>query len=177
MYINKKGTVLISTVIILSLMSFLGCFIFKMMKNNNEIGSLYTFNKDIYDLDKKEEEILNEFMKELNKIRADKLNDQHKENNNKEEKSEEGINKAAVLNEENLENKIIKDKSDKEDIFSENFQKEIKDSILEYHKNDHKLYLITSKDNKINRKREIKYIFRNDKVILVPTYKFDDNSE
>ena len=75
MYLKKKATVLISTVIILSLMSMLGCFMFKMMKNNNELGNLYNFDKDIYDLDKDEEEILNKFMEELNKNRRDKLND------------------------------------------------------------------------------------------------------
>lgn len=147
MYLKKKATVLISTVIILSLMSILGGFMFKMMKNNKELGSIYTFNKDIYDFDKNEEEILNEFMKELNKIRADKLSNQRKEGN------------------------------DQEDIFSEDFQKKIKDSILEYHKNDGKLYLLISKDNEINRKREIKYDFRYEKILLVPTYKFYDNSK
>ena len=70
MYLKKKATVLISTVIILSLMSMLGCFMFKMMKNNNEIGNLYKFDKDIYDLDKDEEEILNKFMEDLNKSRS-----------------------------------------------------------------------------------------------------------
>ena len=48
-------------------MSILGCFMFKMMKNNNEMGNLCKFDKDIYDLDKDEEEILNKFMEDLNK--------------------------------------------------------------------------------------------------------------
>ena len=67
MYLKKDATVLISTIIILSLMSTLGCIMFKMMKNNNELGNLYNFDTDIYDLDKGEEEVLNKFMKELNK--------------------------------------------------------------------------------------------------------------
>ncbi len=67
MYLKKTGTALISTMIILSLMSILGSFMFSMMKNNLEIGSLYNFNKDRYDLDKSEEEILSKFMIEINK--------------------------------------------------------------------------------------------------------------
>jgi len=69
MYLKKKATVLISTVIILSLMSVLGSLMYKMMKNNNELGTLYNFDKDIYDLDKDEEEILKKFMKEIDKNR------------------------------------------------------------------------------------------------------------
>lgn len=113
---------------------------FKMMKNNKELGSLYRFDKDIYDFDKNEEKILSEFMEELNEDRADNL-------------SNEG------------------------DIFSEDFEKNIELSILEYNKNNNKLYLITNKGDKINRKREITYIFRDEKIILVPTYKFENNFE
>ncbi|MCE5221418.1 MAG: hypothetical protein LLF98_09195 [Clostridium sp.] len=140
MYLKKRATVLISTVIILSLISMLGCFLYKMMKNNNEMAALYKFDKDIYDFDKDEEEILNEFMKELNKNRADKLSNQ-----------------------------------DKEDIFSESFENKIEDNSLEYDKNKDNFFLTTHKDRqkKIKRKREIIYILRDEKIILVPTYKFE----
>lgn len=145
MYLKKKATVLISTVIILSLMSMLGCFLFKMMKNNNELSNLYNFDKDIYDLDEDEEEILNKFMKELNKNRKEKLENIGEENN--------------------------------DDIFSEDFEKKLEDSVLSYQKNNNKLFLTSNKDNDISRKREILYIFKDKKVILIPTYKFDDKSE
>lgn len=174
---KKKATVLISTVIILSLMSILGLAMFKMMKNNNEMANLYKFDKDIYDFDKDEEEILNEFMRELNKNIGDKLSNQNSENNNQEQENEKSINEELILNKEELENKIIKDKNDKENIFSEDFERKIEDGILEYHKNKDKVFLITNKNNKIIRKREITYIFRNEKIILVPTYKFENNSE
>jgi len=146
MHLKKKGTVLISTVIILSLMSLLGCLMFKMMKNNNESGAIYKFDKDIYDLDKDEEEILYKFMEELNRNRADELNNQSEENN-----------------------------SEEDTIFSKDFIKKIEDSILEYNKNNDKIFLITVKDKDTNRKREIKYIYRNKKIILIPTYKFEDD--
>ena len=144
MYLKRKATVLISTVIILSLMSMLGCFLFKMMKNNNELSNLYNFDKDIYDLDKDEEEILNKFMKELNEERKEEL--------------------------ENIGEEIDKN------IFSEDFEKKIEDSILSYQKNSDKLFLITNKDNNISRKRKILYIFKGERIILIPTYKFEDEA-
>jgi len=143
MYLKKNGTVLISTMIILSLMSMLGCFMFKMMRNNLEITSLYNFDKDRYDLDKSEEEILSKFMTEINRT----------------------ISKS---NKENAED---------ENIFSDDFKKNIEDNTLEYYKDKDKLFLETHKDNEVNRKREINYFFRDEKLILVPTYKFQDEDE
>lgn len=140
MYLKKKGTALISTMIILSLMSILGSFMFSMMKNNLEISSLSNFDKDRYDLDKNEEEILSKFMVEINKS----------------------------IKEANKEN------ADYVSIFSENFKKSIEDSTLEYYKVNDELFLITHKNSEENRKREIKYDFIDEKLILVPTYKFNN---
>lgn len=123
-------------------MSILGSFMFSMMKNNLEIGSLYNFNKDRYDLDKSEEEILSKFMIEINKS----------------------------IKEANKEN------ADYVSIFSENFKKSIEDNTLEYYKVNDKLFLITHKNSEENRKREINYFFRDEKLILVPTYKFNNEN-
>ncbi|WP_315074549.1 hypothetical protein [uncultured Clostridium sp.] len=79
MYLKKRGTVLISTMIILALMTTLGCLMFEMMRNNNESSNVYEFDKDIYDLDKDEEEVLYKCMQELN--------DKYKENQLSEEES------------------------------------------------------------------------------------------
>ena len=146
MYLKKKATVLISTVIILSLMSILGCSMYKMMQNNSEIGNLYKFDKDIYDFHEDEEKILDKFMEELNKSRREQLN---------------------VLNSEN----------NGEDIFSQDFVKNLENSSLEYHKDNNKIFLITNNNNNNIRKREITYVFRKEEIILVPTYKFENNSE
>ena len=132
-------------------MSMIGCFMFKMMKNNNELGNLYKFDTDKYDLDKVEEEVLNKFMKELNENR---------------DKVEDGTN-----------NKV--------DTFLEDFEMKIEESTLNYDKNKEKLFLTTiqnsekriTEENKRIRKREIKYFFRNEKIILVPTYKFEKQAE
>lgn len=137
MHLKKKGTVLISTMIVLSLMSILGCFMFKMMKNNNELSCLYNFDKDRYDLNSNEEQVLNKFMIEINKekVNSEKLN---------------------------------------EDMFSENFNKKIDDNIIEYNKDNNKLLLTTYKEDDVIRKRSIIYSFKGEKIILIPTYNFDD---
>lgn len=143
MHLKREGTVLISSVVILALMSILGCFIFNMMRNNIEVSSLYNFDKDRYDLGRKEEEILNRFMIEINR-------DVNKNNIHK-------------LSEENM--------------FSGDFKKDIEDSTLEYHKADNKLILRTHKDTETIRKREINYFKQKDKLILTPTYKFEEENE
>lgn len=79
MHLKKRGTVLISTMIILALMTTLGCLMFEMMINNNESSNVYEFDKDIYDLDKDEEEVLYKCMQELN--------NKYKENQLSEEES------------------------------------------------------------------------------------------
>jgi len=136
-HLKKRGTVLISTMIVLSLMSILGCFIFKMTKNNNDLSCLYNFDKDRYDLSSSEEQVLNKFMIEMNKER-------------------------------------LNDEEWKEDIFSESFNKKIDDNIIEYNKDNNKMLLTTYKEDDVIRKRSIIYSFKGEKIILIPTYNFDD---
>jgi hypothetical protein len=143
MHLKRRGTVLISTMIILSLMSVLGCFMFKMMRNNLQIGSLYNFDKDRYDLDQKEEDILGKLMAEIN------LN-------------------IPVGEDGNI---------DTSNIFLEDFKKNIDGNILEYYKDDNRLFLKTHNEDETIRKREIYYITKKNKLILVPTYKFENKNE
>lgn len=133
MPIKREGTVIIGTVIILSLMTFLGGILFKMNKNNNELSYLYNFKGDVYDLDEREENELEKFMKELNDI----------------DDEEKGV-------------------------FEEDFNKKIESSSLKYEKDKDKLILKTKKNDDEFREREIEYIFENEKIVLVPTYKFND---
>lgn len=133
MPIKREGTVIISTVIILSIMSFLGMILFKMNKNNNELSYLYNFQGDIYDFDEMEENELEKFMEELNNI----------------DNEEKGV-------------------------FEEDFNKKFDNSSLKYEKDKDKLILETKKNNNKYRQREIKYILKNEKIVLVPTYKFND---
>lgn len=137
MYLKKKGNILISTMIILSLMLMLGNFLFHMMKNNRELEVLYKLDSDIYDMNSNEENILSEFMKRLNE-NIDAVDDEKKE------------------------------------YFNEDFIENINENILEYKKEDKKLYLVTAKDDNTSRKREIKYKIKNGKIILIPTYKFEE---
>lgn len=71
---------------------------------------------------------------------------------------------------EELNNINTKEKN----IFEENFKKEIANSTINYEKSSNKLILKTKKNNGENREREIKYIFKNEKIVLFPTYKFND---
>lgn len=167
MYLKKRGTVLISTVIILALMSVLGCFIYKMMKNNNEMGNLYTFDKDIYDLDEAEENTLKNFMEELNKANS------NKEDGTEEENSEDRIEKHDELNDKELEINNVEDESEIQNVFSEDFVMRLGKNTLEYKKSDNKIFLTTQKSDEVTRKREIEYIIRDKKIILIPTYKFE----
>lgn len=66
MFIKRNGTVVISSVILLSLMSFLGMILFKMTRNNNELSYLYNFDGDVYNLEESEENELQKFMKDFN---------------------------------------------------------------------------------------------------------------
>ncbi|MBA8983033.1 hypothetical protein DFR98_002824 [Clostridium saccharobutylicum] len=77
MYLKKKGNILISTMIILSLMLMIGNFLFHMMKNNRELEVLYKLDSDIYDMNSNEENILSEFMKRLNE-NIDSVDDEKK---------------------------------------------------------------------------------------------------
>lgn len=66
MLLRKRGSVLISSVIILSLMGIIAGFMFKIMRNNNELSSLYNSSIDKYDMSESEEKILYGFMRKLN---------------------------------------------------------------------------------------------------------------
>ncbi|MFT8348274.1 hypothetical protein [Clostridium saccharoperbutylacetonicum] len=66
MLLKRRGSVLISSVIILSLMGIIAGFMFKIMRNNNELSSLYNSSIDKYDMSESEEKILYGFMRKLN---------------------------------------------------------------------------------------------------------------
>lgn len=138
MYLKKKGTILISTVIILSLIVIIGSLMFKMMRNNNELSCLYDSSMDIYDLDSNEEKNLYEFMMQINKK--------------------------------------IKENPDNTNIFSDDFEMKYNSSTLEYKSKNNELRLVTNMVNNINREREIMYSYKQEKIILIPTYKFQDKS-
>lgn len=137
MYLKKKGTILISTVIILSLTVIIGSLMFKMMRNNNALSCLYDSSMDIYDLDSNEEKNLYEFMMQINKK--------------------------------------IKENPDNTNIFSDDFEMKYNSSTLEYKSKNNELRLETNMANNINREREIMCLYKQEKILLIPTYKFQDN--
>jgi hypothetical protein len=66
MLLKRRGSVLISSVMILSLMGIIAGFMFKIMRNNNELSSLYNSSIDKYDMSESEEKILYGLMRKLN---------------------------------------------------------------------------------------------------------------
>lgn len=81
MFVKRKGNVLISTILILSLIIIIGNCSFKMMRNNKEIQNIYCNDGDIYDFRSKEKKLLINFMKNFNKRDvAELLSDDFKEN-------------------------------------------------------------------------------------------------
>lgn len=67
MCIRKEGSALISSIIVLSLMSLLGCMYYKMIKYNIQLEALNYNHSDRYNMSKEENEIIYKFMKEINK--------------------------------------------------------------------------------------------------------------
>ncbi|MVX64847.1 hypothetical protein GKZ28_14210 [Clostridium chromiireducens] len=147
MHLKKEGTVLISTIVILSLMSLLGSFMYNMIRNNVELCNLYSFDKDIFDISKSEEEILFNYMKNINREIKENVKDS------------------------------IDGESNSIELFSEDFERKIDNSTLKYYKSNNKLFLITKNLNNVIRTREIIYNFENDTAILIPTYSFQDSNE
>ena len=67
MCIRKEGSAIISAIIVLSLMSLLGCMYYKMIKYNIQLEALNYNHSDRYNMSKEENEIIYKFMKEINK--------------------------------------------------------------------------------------------------------------
>ncbi|SFC96438.1 hypothetical protein [Clostridium uliginosum] len=126
MFVKKRGSVLISTILILSLIIIITNCAFKMMKNNNEMEYLYKHDGDIYNLKNSEKNSLFEFMQELNKEEIEK-------------------------------------------VFEGDFQKTNSNNTLNYNKEKNIFYLRNCK--KPIQERKVKYIKKNKKIILIPTYK------
>lgn len=140
MHLRKKGAALISTMIILALMLTLGSLMFKNMRNNNELSSVYEFEKDTYDLNTDEEDFLYKSMKKLNeKYKTNQLNN-------------EDVSIESLLSDDLQDNYYT----------------------LSYDKNNKKIILT---NNKVRRTREILCNFNEEKLILIPTCKFQSNSE
>ena len=71
LYLNKKGFVLINTVIVISLLLTISALRFRIIKNNMDISSMYCTDDDIYSINMDEEDIIYEFMTILNKKAED----------------------------------------------------------------------------------------------------------
>lgn len=73
MHIKKDGSALISSMIVLSLMSLLGCMYYKMTNYNIQLEALSYIHSDRYNMDREEETIIYKFMRQINK----EINEKH----------------------------------------------------------------------------------------------------
>ena len=64
--LRKRGFVMINTMIIVSLIITLSCLMFNIIRNNTHIRQIGYLESDIYSVDLNEENIIYEFMDEIN---------------------------------------------------------------------------------------------------------------
>ena len=160
LHLKRKGFALINTIIIISIITTLACFMFKLMRNNRDMSAIYYIDDDIFSVDSDEEELLYEFMKILTEKMA----------------NEEVAKSESNVNETENENSDFVEKTINEDIFNENFKEEYKQGKLVYKKDTDSLKLLVTGDYDALRVRELRYVIRENKAILIPTTNFIDTN-
>lgn len=179
LHLRKKGFALINTIIIISLVTTLGCFMFRLIKNNREMASIYYIDDDMFSIDADEEEIIYEFMKILNKKNE---NIQFNMNEKKEENNDEYEEEKKTYADENVNETgdSVISSSDKEDdyrcLFDADFEEENKGNKLSYNKADDRLILKINGEYDFLRIRELKYVIKGEKIILIPTPNYIDTN-
>lgn len=142
MSVKQSGNILTSTMLFLAFTSIIISFLFKITINNNEISHFEVDKYDLYNIQEVEENLIYNYMKELDKIR-DK------------EKDEEDDEKTN-------------------DMFDNDFSVTIKESILEYHKDEDMFFLDMNLDKDKLIRRKIDYKIENESIILIPTYNYEN---
>lgn len=194
MHIGKReGSILISVVLIMFLMSSLGLFCFKLILYNIQIENLCIFNNDKYNIEKNEEDVLYKFMSDLNDdlkktsendsisttpasvIVNDKTNmDEEKIGINKKEEHEEiidfDINSTTQANVKVKEEKSLNINNSKvEKIFNDSFQKKLDNNKLVYDKDKKELLMYFDNGNSLYKIRKLDYKIKDNRIILIPT--------
>ena len=169
LYLKKKGFALINTVIIISLITTLGSFVFKLIENNRNMDAVHYIDEDIFSVDSNEEELIYEFMKILNKksddVEVETTDERETGESIKEDMDEKDNNKIGMIK-----------KSIKEVVFHKDFQEAYENGRLIYKKDTDSLELAVTGKYDALRIRELRYIIRKNKVILIPTTNFIDTN-
>ncbi|HCW53845.1 MAG TPA: hypothetical protein DG753_08935 [Clostridium sp.] len=144
MYIKKEGSALISSVMVLSLISLLGCMYYKMTNYSIQLEALNYIHSDRYNIDREEEAVIYKFMKLINK-------------------------------------KIQESQVDEEDFDIKEVLRTIKlpsvnKSIINYNIETQRFILKYCAENKSERYRDIDYEIKDNKVILIPGYIFEEKN-
>lgn len=172
--VRKKGFALINTIIMISLLMSISSLMFSLMKNNIDISSMYCIDDDIFSVDNNEEKVIYEFMRILNNKNENLKNNEH-ENEDLSVTSDDEYENLS-----NVSNKVkyidFEEGLNVTDIFYEDFEEENKGNKLKYEKSADKITLkIYGKYNSL-RVRELKYVIKNDRIILLPTSNFIDTN-
>lgn len=150
LHIKKQGFVLISTIIIISIITLLGSMMFMLSQNNREFTELCYVDDDIFSIDLKEEDIIYDFMMILNEKIASETEEGGDEQNNK--------NKVCHL-------------------FDADFKECSKGNELKYNKSEDSLIIKIYGDFDELRVRELRYIVKDNKLILIPTPNYIDTNK
>lgn len=181
LYLRKKGFALINTIIIISLITTLGCFMFKLIKSNRDMAAMYYVDEDIFSVDLNEEELIYEFMRILNK-KSEEIESNmslgKKQNMEVESVVKSGTEVPGEKDVIERENKEITsdEKIINGSVFDNNFEEKYRDGKLIYQKDTDTLKLMINGEYDALRIRELRYIIRENKVILIPTSNFIDTN-
>lgn len=173
-YLKKDGFALINTIIIISLLITLSSFMFSLIKNNMYISAMNCIDKDIFSIDEKEEKIIYEFMEVLNNKNEDSRMNVDDKNNLHGNFYDEYEDRNNIY--EEVMDFNVGDESTITNIFCKDFEEENRGNKLIYKKDEDKLILNVYGKYNFLRIRELKYIVKNNEIILLPTENFIDTN-
>ena len=175
LYIRKKGFALINTIIVTSLIMTLSCLMFRLIINNSDFLSMNYIDDDIFSINSIEEEIIYDFMNILN------IKSQNMQESFEPVKSylTNGEDIKYVYEGQNDEGNIDDNKEISQNnqynasiIFEDDFEEKSKDNLLIYDKSENKLILKIPGKYDLVRIRELRYIIKENNILLIPTSHF-----
>lgn len=151
LHLKKHGFALISTIIIISIITMLGSLMFMITRNNRDITEVCYVDDDVFSMDLNEEDMIYDFMMILNeKIYSQTEVEEYEQNSNE--------NDACHL-------------------FDDDFKEYNRGNELEYKKSEDKLIIKVYGNFDKLRIRELRYIIKENKLILIPTANFVDTNK
>ena len=175
LYIRKKGFALINTIIVTSLIMTLSCLMFRLIINNSDFLSMNYIDDDIFSINSIEEEIIYDFMNILNiksqnmqegfeNVKSDLTNEECIKDVYEEQNYDGNIDDSMENSQNNQYNPSI--------IFEDDFEEKSQENLLIYGKSENKLILKIPGEYDLVRIRELRYVIKENKILLIPTSHF-----